>query len=253
MKMTSIRKVKSADRTLDLLETLAKAAEPMHAATLADALNIPKSSLFHLLGTLTDRGYTEQLSGGAYQIGPMIEDLARSRGTGAQVPQIIEPVLADLCTSINETCSFNVQTGDEVEVVATKAGRQALTYTMQPGDLAPLYAVSSGKILLAEQSDAWVGGYLDRVRFETFTPHTIRSPERLQRDIDRARSEGFGFVEEEFTPGIVGLAVAIRRNGTTVGALNVAIPSVRCDSQKLSQVRQQLRIAANRATALLTG
>ncbi|WP_202945634.1 helix-turn-helix domain-containing protein [Pelagibacterium halotolerans] len=57
MKQGSIRKVKSADRTLDLLETLASAATGITATEISAALNIPKSSLFHLLGTLEDRGY----------------------------------------------------------------------------------------------------------------------------------------------------------------------------------------------------
>lgn len=252
MKMTSVRKVKSADRTLDVLETLARAATPMNATSLSETLGIPKSSLFHLLGTLTDRGYLEQLTGGGYKIGPMIDTLARSRDEHIRLPQLIEPILSDLSVSINESCSLNIQRGDDVEVVAAKYGRQALTYTMQLGDLAPLYAVSAGKALLSHKDQPWLDGYLDRVRFEKFTSQTIQSKERLLRDIERARTDGFGFVEEEFTPGIIGIAIAICQDDEPVGALNAAIPSVRCDPQKLSQVRQQLRVAANRAEALIS-
>ncbi|AEQ50390.1 regulatory protein, IclR [Pelagibacterium halotolerans B2] len=151
--------------------------------------------------------------------------------------------------AINESCSFNVEKGDEVEVVATRAGRNALTYTMQLGDLAPLYAVSAGKILLAQKDSTWLDAYLARVRFESFTPNTIQSQERLIREIERSRSDGFGFVDEEYTPGIVGLGVAIRQDGKTIGAINVALPSPRFNPQKASLIRQHLRQVAARCEA----
>ncbi|ADZ70904.1 IclR family transcriptional regulator [Polymorphum gilvum] len=251
MKKTSVRKVKSADRTLDLLELLAHAPAAMSAAALSDALGIPKSSLFHLVGTLTERRYLTLVDGKAYRLGPMIAELARGVEPDRHLARLVEPVLEELCAAINESCAFNVQRGDDVEVVATRAGRQALTYTMQVGDLAPLYAVSGGKIMLAYKDQAWLDGYLKRVRFEKFTPNTIQSHERLLREIERARVEGFGFVEEEFTHGIVGIAAAVRQGDSVVGALNVAVPSPRFDSQKASQIRQQLRGAVSRAEALI--
>jgi DNA-binding IclR family transcriptional regulator len=251
MKQSSIRKVKSADRTLDLLETLAHRPDAPTAAQLSAILEIPKSSLFHLTGTLIERGYITLVDGNRYALGPMVMELARGLHEEAALGQRMEPVLEELCAAINESCSFNIQTGDEVEVVATRAGRQALTYTMQLGDLAPLYAVSSGKIMLAERDKAWLDAYLDRVRFEQFTPNTIQSHERLLREIERARVEGFGLVDEEFTPGIVGIGAVVRQNTKVVGAINVALPAARFDAQKGSIIRQHLRKAVCRANALL--
>jgi DNA-binding IclR family transcriptional regulator len=254
MKMASLKKVKSAERTLDLIETLASTTVPMGTGALSEALKIPKSSLFHLLGTLEDRGYVREENGG-YVIGPKLTELARGHTEPRDLSRIVAPVLQELGAAINETCSLNIQRGDNVEVVATVSGRQALNYTMQLGELAPLYAVSAGKALLATWDNDRISSYLERITFERFTPHTIQSPERLWRDIERARTEGFGFVEEEFTPGIVGLGVALPHGSAAdhfePAALNVAIPSVRCDAQKLVQIRQQLRIAANRAAAAL--
>lgn len=119
MKQVSLRVVKSADRTLDLLEALAGAAGPQGFAELSRDLGIPKSSLFHLLGTLIERGYVCRDPDNRYRLGPRIAALARAVARPAELADLVAPALRALCAALNETCSFNVERGDEVEVLAT--------------------------------------------------------------------------------------------------------------------------------------
>ncbi|MDX3969232.1 MAG: IclR family transcriptional regulator [Bradyrhizobium sp.] len=247
MKPHSLRRVKSADRVLCLFEALAGAGEPMKTTAISAVLDIPKSSLFHLLGTLEERGYVVQTSSGRYEIGPAIGRLASASTTSSSFLPVIEKALDDLCQAINETCGFYIEAGDHVEVIATRTGRQALSYTMQIGDRAPLYAVSAGKALLSQKDEVWLAAYLQRVHFEPFTPNTIRSHDQLRQEIDRTKSEGVGFVNEEFTPGIVGFGAVVRRRGSLIGAINVALPSSRFDPTRALQIRRQLAIAVAKA------
>lgn len=247
----TIRKVKSADRTLDLLEILAAAPKPLTATEVSSALGIPKSSLFHLVGTLVDRAYVAVDAENRYHLGPQLGALLGQAKPELHLEKLIDPVLQELSQTINETSGFFVQRGDEVEVIATHISRHALTYTMNKADLAPLYAVSAGKIILAHKSADWLDAYLQRVRFERFTPNTIQSHERLLREIERARLEGFGMVDQEFTPGIIGLAAVVTVGSRVIGAINVAMPSVRADAAVTSNIRQKLMIAVHRAEAIL--
>lgn len=252
MKPTSIRRVKSADRTLDLLEAVAASPEPLTASDLSRALGIPKSSLFHLAGTMTERGYLTLDDHNRYRLGRKLAELGQAVEQPRDLVRLLDPVIASLSADLNESSSFNVEEGDQVRAVICHSGKQNLNYTMRVGDLAPLYAVSSGKVILAEKAPAELEAYLARVRFEQFTPNTIQSHERLWRDIERTRLEGTGFVDEEFTTGIVGLAAAVRRDGALVGAINLAVPKARIDPQSISRLRQRLRVAAAEATALLS-
>ncbi|GAA3509479.1 DNA-binding IclR family transcriptional regulator [Streptosporangium album] len=62
--------VKSADRTIALLETLARADRRLTLADLQRDLGYPKSSLYMLLQTLVGRGWVEcDPTGSAYGIG----------------------------------------------------------------------------------------------------------------------------------------------------------------------------------------
>jgi DNA-binding IclR family transcriptional regulator len=247
----TIRKVKSADRTLDLLEALAAAPKPLSPAELSAALGIPRSSLFHLAGTLIDRGYLTVDAENRYRLGARLAEVFGRTRPEVHLGNLVDPVLQELSLAINETSGFSIQHGDDVEVVATHISQHALTYTMRKADLAPLYAVSAGKVILAHKSADWLDAYLQRVRFERFTPNTIQSHERLLREIERARLEGFGTVDQEFTPGIIGLAAPVSVDGRVIGAVNVAMPSVRADPTATSNIRQKLMIAVHRAETIL--
>ena len=51
--------VKSADRTVELLELLSRTSEPLTLSEIQRELSYPKSSLFVLLRTLVARGWVE--------------------------------------------------------------------------------------------------------------------------------------------------------------------------------------------------
>jgi DNA-binding IclR family transcriptional regulator len=70
--------------------------------------------------------------------------------------------------------------------------------------------------------------YLARVKLERITPNTITSVPKLREQLDEIAKTGLGFVNEEFTPGIVGLArPVLSRSGIPLASVNVAIPAVR--------------------------
>jgi IclR family acetate operon transcriptional repressor len=254
MKPETSAPVKSADRVFDLLEFVGDAAEPPTFSQLLAALAIPRSSLFHLLNNLLARGYlAQQGSSGGYRLGPAVRRLAE-RLAGPSLATQVQPFLRKLSADLNETTGFYVRVGDMVETVASAAGTQSLAFTMRVGERAPLYAVSGGKILLAQLPAAELAAYLARVVFEPITPATLRSAALLGDEVAAARSDGFACSRDEFTPGITGIAIAVGLGGRLFGALNLAVPSVRFTPEREITFRRELRsIAGMLAQALAAG
>ena len=115
---------------------------------------------------------------------------------------------------------------------------------MRKGDLAPLYATSGGKALLAFMDKEQQEHYLQTVKFDAITPNTIRTVRELRRQVKVVRETGVAFVAEEFTPGIVGLAVPVLSgNSTALGALSVAVPAARFDDVARERVVKALNDA----------
>ena len=244
MKLNQTAAVKSLDRGLDILEYVAGCPEPPSFTQLLGNLSIPRSSLFHLLTNLLSRNFLERdLKTERYRLGAEVVEIARK----VQKPSLsdrITPFLRQLSLEVSETCGFYVQVADSVEVVASAISTQALTYTMKVGMDAPLYAVSAGKIVLSELSAQDLGRYLAHAALAPVTPHTVRSKDRLKKEIQKVKATGFAYSREEFTLGITAIATAVRSEAKFHGAINLAVPTARFTPDRDPKFREALRQTA---------
>ncbi len=221
--------VKSATRVLDLFESLGRwDAEKTHVE-IAIELGIPKSSLTQLLKTLVHRGYLSYVpESKGYELGPAIANLAKRVNDGTDLMSASRTVLPWVTSETQESCALNVLKGTLTEVKACVMGPNRLMYHMHLGDTAPLYATSGGKAILANLPVEMRKEYMAQVKFEQFTPNTITSVKRLEKDLAKARSTGYAFVTEEYTRGIIGVALPIlNKLGFPIASVNIAIPTVR--------------------------
>lgn len=238
--------VKSAARFADILEFVADSAEPPTFPEIAVGLGLPRSSLFNLLGTLTARGYLQKYDRrGGYQLGPSIGRLADRMRRPPSYAGKAQLVLKDLSASLNETCGYYELHDDEAEVMKAESGQQLLAYSLHVGDRAPLYCISAGKVLLAALPPDDIDAYLSRTQLRAFTPRTLTSIAGIHRELDEVRATGFGYSREEYGLGIIGIATAVHSRGRTVGALGVAMPSVRYTAELDIRIRRELAQAAS--------
>lgn len=221
--------VKSATRTLDIIEYVVSRGQPLVAQEIAAALQIPVSSLSYLLTTLVERGYLVR-TGRLYAAGPGLERL-QARDRVFTLADRVAPLVRALRIQLNETASFFVRRDWTVEALVTESSDHALRYAVQTGARAPLHAFSGGKALLAALGEADIARYFAETDRDTFTPTTITGERPLRAEIARIRATGIAVTREEHTPGIVGLGRAATIDGKVVGAFSVAIPVVRCDAE----------------------
>ena len=250
MRTSDTSAVKSAGRTLDLLELFARETVPQSFGAVSAALDIPPSSLSQLIATMCDRGYLEHLGGrGGYRAGPGLDALLIRLSAGRGIIERARPLLLELRDSLHESVALNVLRGDETEVAATEHAESDLTYRIRPGATAPLYAVAAGKAFLAAMSDLEINAYIARTRFTAFTPATVRSGAQLWLDIRKIRTSGFAHSISEASPGVAGVGRVLMQDGRAVGALSVGLPAIRYDDAVDARIRQALLVAADRFEA----
>ena len=253
MKPGSAAAVKSASRVLDLLERFGGAEQPLSFLELSRDLQIPKSSLFHLLADLTARGYVEHLADiSRYRLGPALEVLVQRAGRKQSLADLVNPVLRRLSERLNETIAYYVLKDDRVAVVATENGKQPLTYQMRVGDSAPLYTFSAGKVALSFYSDAELTRYFSQVKRQPQTDRTICTEAAMRRQLKRICATGFGHSRSELARGVVGTARAVTMDGVLAGILNVSVPEARMDSRLLATIQDELKDATAELSSILT-
>ena len=234
--------VKSATRTLDILEYVVSAGRPVSAAEIALSLAIPVSSLSYLLGTLVERGYLLR-NGRLHSPGPALARL-NPAPEGPPLKDRVYPIIRSVSRQLNETVSFFVRHGFEMEAIAGEVAPQALRYTIEVGRLVPLHAFAAGKAILAALDEGELAAYLASADRAAFTPQTRTAEADLRRELAEIARTGIARTAEEFTPGIIGIGHAVRTSEGLIGAISVAIPVARATPELEARAGNLLTQAA---------
>ncbi|WP_029139991.1 IclR family transcriptional regulator [Citromicrobium sp. JLT1363] len=238
--------VKSALRTLEVIEFVVAHPGGVVARDIANGLDIPLSSLSYLLATLTEREYLSR-EGRRYSGGPALDRLRTDRAN-LSLEDRVAPLVRALAAELDETASFMVREDWQARIVASRSSAQALRYAIAPGETKPLHVLAGGKAILSQLSDAQLEAYFDETRGqrECLTEHTIVSPAALRKQIATFRDQGYATAMEESTAGISSIARPVRL-GDVDGAFSIAVPSIRF----LPELQNRAQSALARAVASL--
>jgi IclR family acetate operon transcriptional repressor len=215
--------VKSAARTIDILEQIARHG-PATARELSRATRIPESSLSYLLATLVERDWLCSLGDRTYALGSALCRLAA--GAAPPPDERRRAQLKLVARATGETCSLFVRRGNEIEAIEVELSSQLLRFTPEKGMRVPLHSFAGGKALLANLSAAELDAYFATSTRTRFTAATLVDEADLRRDIAETRRRGYAVSLEEHTLGIVGMGVAADDRFS----LSVAVPTARFDS-----------------------
>lgn len=231
--------VKSAMRTLDLIEYVVANPAGLAAQDIAAALAIPVSSLSYLLATLVERDYLLR-SGRRYFAGPGLDRLRRS-GEELSLVDRARPLIKALRLRLNETSSLFEQKGWELEAVATETAEQTLRYSIDVGTRVPLHCVAAGKALLAAAPPEALEQYFAESNRPRFTPRTLSGEDELLEELAITRERGFARTRDELTLGISGIGVAVcDAAGRAIASIGVAVPSPRFTDEVETEIVEQI-------------
>lgn len=242
--------VRSAARTVHILEALFYAPEGKRLTELSRQLGLHKVTALRLLRTLEREGVVQQdRATGAYRMDPRAWLPAASIFNRLySAASAVQGTLDALAGSTHSTAmlAFPVEAQRSMTLAVRSLPQSELL--ARPRDLAPIHATASGKCYLASLPEdkvrEWVAGGLPKV-----TNHTIASPQRLLEEIARVRAQGYCSQQEQLVPGCVSLAVPVRDSaGSFTAALELVAPLAHLTQS--SMVRQYLRPLRQAATSL---
>ena len=146
-----VREVKSAARTVELLELLAaRRNTPARLRELSDELDAPRSSVYALLRTLVDRGWVRtDPTGTLYSIGIQALIAGTTYLDVDPLLRIIQPQVNELSSRLDETIHYGRLQGTEIVYLATHESTQYVRPYSRVGRRLPAYATAMGKAILA--------------------------------------------------------------------------------------------------------
>lgn len=247
--------VKSAGRTLDVLEALAAAPRRCSLVELARVLGIPKSSLHGILRTLTQRGWVEtDATGTRFGLGIRALQVGAAYLETDDAARLLSDVLDRLAAQFGETVHLGRLDGPHVVYLAKRESVHPLRLYSAIGRQLPAHATALGKALLAQRSDDAVDRLLNWP-LPALTHHTITDPEALHRELSVIRGQGYAVDREENTEGIVCFAMAVPLREPANHAISLSVPAARLDAGSEERIVAALREAMTQiraARSLLT-
>ena len=239
-------------RTVQVLDTLAKANQGLRLADLAARLDMPKTSLFRLLRTLEQAGYVSSADG-FHEIGPQAIRLGLALSRSRIFPGGARPAMQWLAEQCGETVilgGFDDSRSQIVYVDVIEAS-SPLRFSIKPGLTKPLYSSAIGQCLLAWMPARDLASYLGSVKFERLACGTVRSVTALKKRLTAIRANGLAISEDGMFDGVYSIAVPIRDAAGRVSAgLSISAPSQRGVAQQ-ERFAGLLRRAGDEISALL--
>ena len=239
-----IREVKSAARTVQVLELLAaRRHQPARLRDLSDALDAPRSSVYALLKTLVDYGWVRtDATGTFYSIGIQALLAGTTYLDVDPVLRIVQPQINELSTRLNETIHYGRLEGTDIVYLATHESTQHVRPFSRVGRRLPAFSTAMGKALLAElvTDEPSLEAHLPAV-LTPLTPRTIADRTALRHELDEVQARGYAVDDEENVVGIFCLAFALDFGGTPTDAISCSVPVERHSDRREAEILEALR------------
>ena len=238
--------VPAADATLRILSYLARQRGSVPAGTIALALDLPRSTTYHLLSTLLDHGYVVN-GDRRWALGVRAHDL----GTGYVRQEPLALVGRNLVTRLADSAGENAHLAvlhgrDVVYVVEGRApGRPSLVSNV--GVRLPAHLTASGRSMLALMSrDQVLALYPDDAALTARGDVSVTRRE-LGRVLRATRERGFASENGEITPGFASIAVpVVDRVGWPMAAIAVTFVEGQADEEALAQSARSVAVEISR-------
>jgi DNA-binding IclR family transcriptional regulator len=239
--------VQSVDRALLALELLAGRGEA-GATELAAGIGVHKSTAFRLLAALEEHELVEQAhERGKYRLGFGILRLANAVSGRLDVTQQGREICERLAADVGETVNIAVLRSHYAVNVDQARGPSAVGTHNWVGELTPLHATSSGKVLVAFMQPEARRELLETAGLARFTEHTITSIEVLDRQLIAIARDGYVVSIEELEHGLNAVAAPIRdHTGVVIAALSVSGPAYRLTAERAGEIAPSVVAAATK-------
>jgi DNA-binding IclR family transcriptional regulator len=240
--------VKSAERTVRILETLAASPTRLTLTELQERMGYPRSSLHALVRTLRELKWVEaDDSGSAFGVGPH----ALLSGTAyldrdQALPHAYE-TLEDLRAEVGYTVHYARRDEAHVLYLGSRESRDAVRVVSRVGRRLPAHITALGQALLAELTVEEVDKILPD-ELVSFTAHSITDRERLNEELTGVRDRGWALEREQGTEGVACIAAAVHYRIPASDAISCSMPAHLATDAEIERVAA----AVVRATTALS-
>jgi DNA-binding IclR family transcriptional regulator len=236
----------AVERALAMLEAVAQDSNGLSNAEISRKLRIPKSSASYILRTLEAKGYlTRDTESGKYRVGLKILSLSRGALGGLDIRGLALPVMRRLTEQTGLTCHLAVLDGGDAVYIEKVEPQGFIRMDTWVGRRMRVHATSVGKAIVAHVSVEQLQLILNKGEMEKRTPKTITSVDRLLKELEKVRNQGYAVDDEENNLGARCVAAPIfDERGLIEASLGLSGTTQQVSPQTMPRILEALKDAA---------
>lgn len=240
-------------RLLLLLEEVARVGVPLTPTVANDVLGLPKPTVHRLFHRLEEEGFLQRdIDGRSYSAGQRLRKMAVNVLSSSRVRTVRLSVLNALTEDLGETCNIATPDREGMVYLDRVETKWPLRIQLPIGTTVPFHCTASGKMYLASLAPRMLSKYLASATLAQHTDKTLTNREKLQEEIELARSRGYSIDNEEFMDGMVAIAVPIRDDhDRLMSTLSVHAPTQRVSVADLEKHLVRFKKAASDLSELV--
>ncbi len=224
--------IKSLAKGLAVIESFGPEYPEMNLTTVAKRNGLSPGSARRVLTTLTRLGYV-WMKDQRFRLSARALRLGYSYLSSQPIVNLIQPRMAMLSETLNESCTLTILDGADTVCIARATARRLERDYMSVGTRLPAHATSGGKVLLGALSREEIGAlYAGQGPLPAVTPFTITDLRVLLQQVEKIKLDGWSYINQETALGIASLSVPIRVEGeiryslSVSAQLNFAAPTI---------------------------
>lgn len=240
-------------KALGLLVLLGDEPRGASAAELSRRAELPFSTTYRLLGSLTRDGFVDyEPDGRRYHLGLRVFQLGQRVSNHHGFAGSALPILRRVTEKTGEATILSVRDGNHHLTVNKVDGPQTFRVTSDPGFLGALHTTSVGKALVAFAEDSERVRLVEELELEPLTEFSITDRDAFRADIEQVRRRGYAVMDEENELGMRAVAVPVfNAQGYAFASLATAVPVFRLSMEDLVALVPVLQDAASELSARL--
>ncbi len=214
--------VPAATRTLKVLRFLAAQPDPVPIERLASALELPRSTAYHLVNAMIEQGFVTHIAEERrYCLGVAAFEVGIGYARQAPLQRIAHRPLAALVDRIGHSAHLAVPHGRDVLYVLEERAPGRAPLVTDVGVRLPAHLTASGRAILAALPASQVRAlYPDKTAFVDRHGRGPQSLSALRSVLSETRQRGYAAEDGEVTPGFASVAAAVLdHNGTPLGGI----------------------------------
>lgn len=188
---------RTVQRSLRVLEYVANSPKGLRLSELVEALNIPKSSLFDIISTLTAMNFLREHDK-RFFVGIKTKEVGDRYGKLQDLCDVAEPILSAATEKYNTSTCLVRFVRNDLEYLCQYHPKDAVMVARQSSPYNTLHASATGKVLLSALDPKHCEELVETITWHKFTDRTLDCKEDLLAEVEHVRQHGYALDNREY-------------------------------------------------------